>query len=229
MSIREKNNRIEVLYEDNHLIAVKKPAGELVQGDASGEISLMDRVKAFIKERDSKPGNVFLGLVHRLDKPVEGIVLFAKTSKGASRISEQFRTRKTEKIYRAIVEGVIDPPAGTLRTKLDKDERTRKASVSEEGKEAVLKYRTLKAGGRSLVEIDLGTGRFHQIRAQLSEAGHPIVGDFKYGSKTALPHGAIALAAVRLKLKAATGEGDIDISIKEPEYWRDILTGNTIR
>lgn len=215
---------IEVLYEDNHLIVVKKPAGELVQGDITGDIALIDRVRFFIKNRDRKTGNVFLGLVHRLDKPVEGIVLFAKTSKGASRISEQFRTRKTKKTYRAVIEGVMDPSDGVLKTKLLKDENSRKASSSEEGKESVLEYRTIEKGkNNSLIEIDLGTGRFHQIRAQLSEAGHPIIGDWKYGSRISLPDKAIALAAVALDFKAATGEKDIRISIKDPIYWRNIL------
>jgi len=215
---------IEILYEDNHLIAVKKPAGELVQGDITGDIALIDRVRFFIKNRDRKTGNVFLGLVHRLDKPVEGIVLFAKTSKGASRISEQFRTRKTKKIYRAVIEGVMDPEDGILKTKLIKDEYSRKASSSEEGKESILEYRTIEKGkSNSLIEIDLGTGRFHQIRAQLSEAGHPIIGDWKYGSRITLPDKAIALAAVGLYFKTATGEKDIHISIKDPAYWRNIL------
>ncbi|MDD4931658.1 MAG: RNA pseudouridine synthase [Candidatus Colwellbacteria bacterium] len=216
---------IEVLYEDNHLIAVKKPAGELVQGDASGEPSLMDRVKIFIKERDKKPGNVFLGLVHRLDRPVSGIVLFAKTSKGASRISEQFRERKTKKTYRALIEGEITPLSGTLRTNLIKDGSRRTAEISKDGKEAVLDYRTIEKGKRiSLIEIDLGTGRFHQIRAQLSEAGHPIVGDIKYGAKIFLPNGIIALSAIGLEFEKATGSEKTSVKIPEPAEWKKMIS-----
>jgi len=219
-------NKLEILYEDNHLIAVRKPAGELTQGDISGNRSLMDRVKSFIKERDKKPGNVFLGLLHRLDRPVEGIVLFAKTSKGASRISEQFRNHKTKKTYRALIEGVMSPLSGVLKANIQKDEEGRKASIAQDGKEASLEYKTIAQGKEvSLLEIDLGTGRFHQIRAQLSNDGHPIYGDIKYGSKKSLPSGAIALAAVALDFKVATGEENIHISIKEPEYWRDIIEG----
>lgn len=217
-------DKMEILYEDNHLIAVKKPAGELVQGDASGEPSLMDRVKAFIKDRDKKSGNVFLGLVHRLDKPVEGIVLFAKTSKGASRISEQFRERRTKKIYRAIIEGKMSPESGALTAKMVKNEAARKAEISDEGKEAKLAYRTIsKNDDLSLLEIELGTGRFHQIRAQLSEAGHPIVGDIKYGSRTPMPYGTIALAAVKLSFRSATGDRDIEVSIPTPDGWKELL------
>ncbi len=164
---------LEVLYEDNHLIAVFKPAGLLTQGDETGDESLMDVVKAFLKEKYGKPGNVFLGLIHRLDRPVAGVVLFGKTSKGAARLSEQFRTRAVKKIYQAVVEGAPKAPQGELIGVVD-------------GKPAQLSYRVLgTSGGRSLVEVELGTGRKHQIRIQFSEIGCPIVGDIRHGAAEA--------------------------------------------
>lgn len=202
---------LQILYEDNHLIAVFKPAGLLVQGDITGDPTLMDEVKGYLKEKYKKPGNVFLGLVHRLDRPVSGIVLFAKTSKGASRISEQIREREISKTYYALVEGEIKPPKGTLKHFLIKDEKNKIARISnppaggETGDYAELDYETIKTNGtRSLLKINLKTGRFHQIRAQLSAVGHPIVGDKKYGAKSVLPDGAIALCATELTFETAT-------------------------
>lgn len=210
---------LEVLYEDNHLIAVMKPAGILVQGDESDEESLMDIVKAYLKEAYQKPGNVFLGLIHRLDRNVSGIVLFAKTSKGASRLSEQFRSHSTHKIYHALVEGRLDEPEGVLRDLLEKDERIMKAVVSKNGKEAVLSYRTVKTiGSDTLVRVELQTGRFHQIRAQFAHAGHPIVGDVKYGAHSPLPDQRIALAATELEFKTAVGDKMIHLEIPVPEW-----------
>src|SRR5690606_7673798 len=159
---------IEVLYEDNHLIAVFKPHRVLTQGDESGDPSLFEDVKAYIKERDGKPGNVFLGLLHRLDRPAAGVVLFAKTSKGASRISEQFRNREVKKIYRAIVEGVPGKEKAHLVHQIDTDKGKRKAELD---------YEMLRTNEElTLVEIELHTGRKHQIRIQMSQIGHPLLG-----------------------------------------------------
>lgn len=211
---------IRVLYEDNHLIAVLKPAGVLVQGDLHESQCLLEDVRAYLKETYQKPGNVFVGLIHRLDRPVSGIILFAKTSKGASRLSEQFREHTIRKTYHALVEGKMDQKEGVLVAKLEKDEETRKTSVSEQGKESKLAYRVVKEIGKnSLLEIDLGTGRFHQIRAMLSFVGHPVVGDRKYGASTSLPHGAIALAATKLVFKKATGDEEIVVEIEVP-IWK---------
>lgn len=212
---------VKILYEDNHIIAVYKPAGVLVQQDASGEESLMDQVKSYIKEEYKKPGNVFLGMVHRLDRNVSGIVLFGKTSKGAARLSEQFRNGEIKKTYIAIVEGEPGPSKGSLINYLKKDEQKRIALISGSPKSgydrAELEYENIKSKNKfTLVNINLKTGKFHQIRAQLSHAGFPIVGDKKYGSKT--PEDFLALCAVKVEFKTITGEPK-KIEIKSPKEW----------
>ncbi len=219
---------LKILYEDNHSIAVFKPAGLLVQGDASGDETLMDQVKAYLKEKYQKPGNVFLGLVHRLDRPASGIVVFARTSKGAARLSEQFRDRTVEKTYTALVEGQIKPPSGTLKHFLKKDEVAKKAYVVKSGTTdadlAELSYETIKSTAHcSLLSISLLTGRFHQIRAQLSAIGHPIIGDQKYGSKQKLPGGAIALCATSLTFTTATDHKKVSLSVPYPSEWNAFL------
>jgi 23S rRNA pseudouridine1911/1915/1917 synthase len=212
---------LHVLYEDNHLIAVNKPAGILVQADASGAVSLMDMTREYIKKRHHKPGNVFLGLVHRLDRPVSGIVLFARTSKGASRISEQLRSRTVEKIYRALVHGKVNPPSGSLFSFIRRGEK--KVRLAEEGEEkakkALLSYRTLRAvRGKTLLEIRLHTGRKHQIRVQLAGSGHPVEGDLKYGAPYSLAGGAIRLVAVSLTFKHPTRDEQITIEAPAPDW-----------
>lgn len=193
----------EVLYEDNHLIAVKKPAGMLIQEE------LLPLVKKYLKNKYQKPGNVFLGLLHRLDRNVSGIVLLAKTSKGASRLSEQFRDHTTEKIYHALVEGVPKSPKGTLKNYLVKDEKANKVAVFDtEGPGSLyaeLSYEVVKTEGTtSLLKIYLKTGRPHQIRAQLSHIGCPIVGDVKYGATKAFPDQSLKLMATELHFDTAT-------------------------
>lgn len=194
-----------MLYEDNHLIGVYKPAGVLTQGALAGEPNLLDQVKAWLAERYQKPGQVFLGLLHRLDRPVSGVILFAKTSKGASRLSKQFRERSVEKAYLARLEGVIHPPAGRLEHHLLHTEGVRRVSVvragaSPDAKHASLRYETQGSGGaQSIVSVQLETGRKHQIRAQFSHVGHPLCGDLLYGARRALRDNTIALCAVRLQ------------------------------
>ncbi len=211
---------MKVLYEDNHLVAVYKPHGVLVQGDKSGDICLMDDVKKYLKEKYKKPGNVFLGLLHRLDRPVRGIVLFAKTSKGASRLSEQFRNHTVEKVYQALVEGRPKQKKATLINWLIKDKEKNKVSVFDKNmsgsQRAELDYEILETqnSGNTLLKIILKTGRSHQIRAQLAHIGCPIVGDKKYGSNTEYKKGAIALSAVYLKFKSVVGEKEIEILSK---------------
>lgn len=212
-----------ILFEDNHLIAVYKPAGVLTQPDKSGDSDLMTAVKKLLKEKYKKPGNVFLGLLHRLDRPVSGIVLFAKTSKGASRLSEQFRAGTIEKTYHAVVEGKLLKSRGELINYLEKNQDKRKAVVGR-GKEARLSYEVIKSNDKySLLRIFLETGKFHQIRAQLSSAGFPIVGDVKYGAKKALEDRSIALCGSSISFKLATENEIKTISIPLPVEWKNIL------
>jgi len=200
---------LKILYEDNHLIAVFKPAGLLVQGDETGDVCLMDEVKDYLKQKYNKPGKVFLGLLHRLDQPVSGIVLFAKTSKGASRLSEQFRNHTIQKTYHVLVEGVPVDEKGTLVHYLIKNKDTNVVKAYNEEKEgslrAELDYEVEESNGKvSLLKINLKTGRPHQIRCQLAHMGHPIVGDMKYGSKQKHKNGEIALCATSLVFETAT-------------------------
>jgi len=209
--MKEMRGELKILYEDNHCIAVVKPHGILTQGDDTGDRSLFDEVKDFIKERDQKPGNVFLGLVHRLDRPVGGVVLFAKTSKGAARLSEQFRVREIEKKYIALVEGELKKKQGTVTQYLRKNHVTNTVEALDhpaaDAQLAELSYQVIKSVKQetlrqaqdsakifSLVAIEPKTGRSHQIRVAMSSLGTPIVGDKKYGSKVSRG-GRIALAA----------------------------------
>jgi 23S rRNA pseudouridine1911/1915/1917 synthase len=213
--------RLRILYEDNHLIAVNKPSGVLVQGDVSGALSLLDMTREYIRNKYRKPGKVFLGLVHRLDRPVEGVVLFAKTSKAASRISEQLRSRTVEKIYWALVHGTPTPDSGRSVSFLKEGKKKvmLKGEGEKTGKEAVLSYRTIRSvKGKTLVEIRLHTGRKHQIRAQFSELGHPIEGDVKYGAPRGLKDGSIRLMAKSLSFKHPTREERITLEAPPPEW-----------
>lgn len=212
---------LQILYEDNHLIAVYKPAGLLVQGDLSHAISLLDMVKDYIKKQYNKPGEVFLGLVHRLDRPVAGVVVFARTSKSASRLSVQWRQRSITKIYWALVHGKMPRTSGGLTSFLKK--RRQKVTLTEEthkrAQEAALTYRTLFVKGEvSLLEINLLTGRKHQIRAQLAAEGCPIVGDIKYGAPVRLQNGTICLLAKSLTFKHPTRPETMYIEAPEPGW-----------
>ncbi|MBI5140772.1 MAG: RluA family pseudouridine synthase [Nitrospirae bacterium] len=193
-----------VIFEDNHCIAVVKPWNMLVQGDITGDAALIDWVKDWVKQKYAKPGNVFIGLLHRIDRPAGGIVLFARTSKAASRLSEQFRTGTIAKRYLAVLHGE-PPPEDELVDYLLKDhERNTAINVSSHvsgSKEARLRYRVVAAGGGglSLVEVDLITGRPHQIRVQMSSRGWPLCGDLKYGAPKALAGRNIALFSAMLE------------------------------
>ena len=198
--------KLKVLYEDNHLIAVLKPAGLLTDSDGRNN-SLFAEVKNYLKEKYQKPGNVFLGLVHRLDRNVSGIVLFGKTGKGSSRLSEQFRNKTIRKVYEALAEKSPLKQEGDLTDYLLKDKNTNTVTVvdSVHGQRAELHYQAIgKIGRFFLFRIELKTGRSHQIRVQLSHLGCPIVGDAKYGSKIKLPDRMIALSAVEIIFKLAT-------------------------
>ncbi len=211
---------MKIFYEDNHCIAVMKPHGVLTQGDETGDANLMDEVKAFIKERDKKPGNVFLGLVHRLDRPVGGVTLFAKTSKGASRLSEQFRTRSVQKVYWAVVEGAPGKKEGTIVQWLRKDEKNNFVHAFDREETGAFRaesfYRVLKSNReRSLVEVIPATGRPHQIRVAMASLGTPIVGDLKYGAKTKLHHD-VALFAKSLSFDQPVTHERMTV-VAEPE------------
>ena len=188
----------DIIYEDNHLLVVNKHCGDLVQPDPSGESALEDQIKAFIKQRDRKPGDVFLGVVHRIDRPVSGAVLFAKTSKALTRLNEMIRTGQIHKRYWAITESTPNPEAGSLKHYIVRDGRTNRSRAYDkpkaDGKLAQLNYQVLACSTRyTLVEVELLTGRHHQIRAQLSKIGCPIKGDLKYGAKRSNPDGGISL------------------------------------
>ncbi len=191
---------IDIVYEDNHLIVVNKHAGEIVQGDKSGDEPLLERVRQYIKETYAKPGNVFCGLVHRLDRPVSGLVVFAKTSKALSRMCEMFRNGEVHKTYWAITRNAPSEPEGRLQHWITTIERTNKSSAHPtprpNSKEARLHYRLLGHSERyNLIEVTLETGRKHQIRVQLSAIGCPVKGDLKYGDKRSNPDGSISLMA----------------------------------
>jgi 23S rRNA pseudouridine1911/1915/1917 synthase len=224
---------VDVLYEDNHIIATLKPAGIPVQKGGKG-MSLDLMVKEYLKNKYKKPGNVFLGTVHRLDQPVSGIILFAKTSKGASRLSEQFREHELQKTYRAVLIGKLKNKKGVLKSRIRKEKGGYFRAVvdgpaygepqDERGKEAELEYKIIKEGQKnSLAEIKLGTGRFHQIRAQFSSIGHPVFGDVKYGSPAVLPHGKIALHSAKISFMTATGDRKVELNVSDPAYFKDLL------
>ena len=180
---------IELLYEDNHLLVVNKPVGLLVQGDQSGDEDLQTLLKRWLKERDQKPGNVYLSVVHRLDRPVGGVMVLAKTSKAASRLSDQIRRNAVNKKYLAVLQQAPDPPEGEMTHYLVKNRKTNIVSVAsskaKQAKKAVLVYQTIKhLQELTLVEIDLKTGRPHQIRVQFAHAGCPLWGDQKYGNSS---------------------------------------------
>ena len=189
-----------ILYEDNHLLALNKQTGELVQGDSTGDEALSDKLKRYLKERDAKPGEVFLGVPHRIDRPVSGVVLFAKTSKALERLNELIRTRGITKKYWAVTQQKPNPESGQLKHYLLRNDKINKSFPSLQStpgaKEALLHYRYLCSCQKyHLIEIELITGRHHQIRAQFSAIGCPIKGDLKYGAPRSNPNGGISLHA----------------------------------
>lgn len=212
---------MEVLYEDNHLIIVNKQSGEIVQGDKTGDEPLAESVKAYIKEKYAKPGAVFLGVVHRLDRPVSGIVVFARTSKALARLNEMFRTGKVHKTYHAIVCARPVADEALLTHWLTRNEAQNKAYAHTRevpgAKKAVLDYKLIGASDRYfLLEVNLHTGRHHQIRCQLAAAGSVIKGDLKYGARRSNPDGSICLHARSIRFEHPVSHKEINVIAPYP-------------
>ncbi len=222
--MRESDNNLDqqIVFEDNHLLIINKKAGQLVQGDKTGDASLLDLIKDFIKKRDQKPGNVFLGLVHRIDRPTSGLVIYAKTSKALTRLTQMVKNREIKKTYWAIVQKTMIPQSQRLVHYLQKNEKTNKATVfikpTDNAKESILNYQIIKIlDNFQLLEIDLETGRHHQIRAQLSKIGAAIKGDLKYGAARSNPDGGIHLHARKLEFTHPVTKENLEITAPVPQ------------
>jgi 23S rRNA pseudouridine1911/1915/1917 synthase len=222
--------RLEILYEDNHLLVVNKPAGLPTMGALRGRATAVEAAKAYLKHKYHKPGNVYLGVMSRLDAPVSGVLLFARTSKAAARLTEQFKRATVQKTYWALVRGRLHTPVGEWRDEVLKDEAAGRMRVvvngGREARHAVLRYRQLaKAEGQILlVEVELLTGRKHQIRVQFASRGLPILGDRKYGSALAFPTG-IALHAHRLCIEHPITREAVTLQAPLPPYWKPWAAG----
>ncbi len=229
MKIYSTKENLQVLYEDNHLIVVNKRVGDIVQGDETGDKPLCDVVKEYIKEKYSKPGAVFLGVVHRLDRPTSGIVLFAKTSKALTRLNDLFKNRETQKTYWAVVKNQPPKESDTLIHYLTRSPKnnTSKAHLKEvkDSKQAILDYKIIqKLNSYFALEINLYTGRHHQIRCQLSAIGCPIKGDLKYGFDRSNPNGGIHLHARKLVLNHPVTKDELKIVAPVPDdiIWKNV-------
>ena len=216
----------QVIFEDNHLLGVNKRASQIVQGDKTGDVPLSDLYKEYLKEKYQKPGNVFCGVIHRLDRPVSGVVLLAKTSKALSRMNAQFRERDIEKIYWAVVRGVPPAAKNSLVHYLKKNEKENRSYTVKENTTGALRceleYEVLQAGDNySLLEVKPLTGRHHQIRVQLSSMGHPIAGDVKYGDRRANDDKSICLHARQLVFTHPVQKEQVTItaSVPDQKYW----------
>ena len=220
---------MQVVYEDNHIIIVYKESGEIVQGDKTGDTPLAETVKEYIKEKYHKPGNVFLGVVHRLDRPVAGLVVFARTSKALSRLNEMFRKGEVHKTYWTITQNVPAEETGTLTNWMTRNEKQNKSYAYDRevpgAKKAVLKYRVIGHSARyHLLEITLLTGRHHQIRCQLAHIDCPIKGDLKYGARRSNPDGSISLLSHRVQFIHPVSGKEIDVisPLPEDKLWRSL-------
>lgn len=205
---------------DNHLLVVSKPAGQLIQGDRTGDVDLLSDAKSFIKREFDKPGAVYVGLVHRIDRPASGVVVLARTSKAASRLSDQFRNRSVSKHYVALVEGNLRGSGHCVGHIAKIDERPKLVGPNTTGaKEARLSWRAMPAfSGRSIVDVDLDTGRAHQIRLQLADLGHPIVGDLRHGAKSEFDGRNLALHAYRIRFDHPTQKTPV-VVVDLPNHW----------
>lgn len=220
---------MKVVYEDNHLIIVFKESGEIVQGDKTGDVPLSETVKAYIKDKYHKPGNVFLGVVHRLDRPVAGLVVFARTSKALSRLNEMFRKGEIHKTYWAITKQCPAEAQATLMNWLTRNERQNKSYVYDRevpgSKKSILEYRVIGHSDRyHLLEIRLMTGRHHQIRSQLAHIGCPIKGDLKYGAERSNPDGSISLLSHHVEFVHPVSKETISLDSPLPadRLWQEI-------
>ena len=218
---------MQILYEDNHLLVAVKPPGLATMGLGDGEETFLTLAKDYIRQKYHKPGCVYLGVVSRLDVPVSGVVVFARTSKAAARLNEQFRDRTVTKTYLALVEGTIEPATAVCIDRIREDERHRKVWITRDsiGKESKLSYRRLdQLAACSLIEVRLETGRKHQIRVQLASRGFPILGDRKYGARSVFPDG-IALHAWRLALQHPIGGKTLEFVAPVPAGWKKFGVG----
>ena len=216
-----------IIYEDNHLLVIDKKVGEIVQGDKTGDEALSETLKAFIKQRDSKPGNVFLGVTHRLDRPVSGLCIFAKTSKALERMNAMFRDGEVHKTYMALCCAAPARKEGMLEDWLERNEKLNKSFVTRKpgpkAKLAKLRYRHIADTERYfLLEVELLTGRHHQIRCQLSHMGCPIKGDLKYGAKRSNPDGGISLLARHIQFIHPVKKTEVDVTAPVPDSWKGV-------
>ena len=215
---------LNVIYEDNHLLVVEKPVNILSQGDNTNDDDMVNLLKKYLKEKYNKPGNVFVGLVHRLDRPVGGIMIFAKTSKAASRLSEQVRNKTFKKPYKAVLHGEMKKKQDNLSDYLYKDKKTNMVSVvnknHKDAKDAKLSYKTLASNnGFSIVEIDLQTGRPHQIRVQFSSRNHPLYGDQRYGKNVNKKGQQIALWSYKIEIEHPTKKEKMEFVCEPPNKY----------
>jgi len=223
MHIYQKITPDEILFEDNHLLVVNKASGLLSQGDISGDPNLLDMGKIYIKEKYDKPGNVFLGLVHRLDRPTSGVMVFARTSKAASRLSRYFRKHRINKTYLALVEGK-PPEEGTYSDYIRRDKIAGFVTGDSRDQSAELHFRRRKTQEDvSLMEIDLRTGRHHQIRIQFSHRGYPVLGDRRYGSRHDWPGEGIALHAWKLTILHPVSREKMTFTAPPPATWKPFI------
>lgn len=223
-------NNLEILFEDNHLIIINKRAGDLVQGDKTGDPCLVNILKEYIKKRDDKPGNVFLGVVHRLDRPTSGVVIFSKTSKALPRLNAMLQKKEIKKTYWAFVKNAPSELKGSLVHFLQRNQKQNKSYAfddeKKERKKAILHYETkLKLTHYTLLEVELETGRHHQIRSQLSKIGSPIKGDLKYGFDRSNPDGSIHLHARNIQFQHPVKEVLVNVTAKVSAHdplWKEV-------
>lgn len=219
-----------ILFEDNHLVVVNKKSGELSQGDKTNDITLPDLIKSYLKKKYKKPGNVYLGIIHRLDRPTSGIMVFAKTSKALSRLNHQFKLRNTKKLYWAIVEKLFPEKEGTLIHWMTRNSKKNKSKAHnkevQNSKKAILHFKCIQYFDKyTLLEISLETGRHHQIRSQLSSCGYPIQGDLKYGAARSNKNGSISLISKMIEINHPIKNNRLQFTVNPEKVgiWRSVL------